>query len=174
METRKTNQLSVGGGISVTSRDAYNHYRKNRKRTAKALLTYERYTKSVGAMFTEIKNMMLEADAGVHLEGLGYFCFIMNPKKTRKKLPKCSPHKNDFEYLKKKHRYYPYFFGYQTYSVKWTMSMAFRITFTYEFKQTVKAGRRYRMIYTQLLALQKANRQTKSTKNKDKRNAKTE
>jgi len=171
METKKTNQNSVGGSVSVTSREAYDYYRKNRKRTAKGLLTYERYTKSVGAMFTEIRNMMLEAEAGVHLEGLGYFCFIMNPRKTRKKLPSCSPHKTDFEYLKKKHKYYPYFFGYQVYSVKWSMSMAFKTTFNYDLKQAVKSGRRYRMIYTQLIALQKANRQTKNNKNKGKTNA---
>lgn len=106
---------------SLTSREAYEFYREKRKKVANGINDYNLYKKAVEGLFTVIKDMMVESQGGVYLEGFGYLCMIAYPKEYKETNTKG---KSLFQKLKKYQYYFPYF--YPDVELKgWTMSDAF-------------------------------------------------
>ena len=164
MVTKEAKKKGYADGIEITGREFYDFYRQHRRRTVPWLKDHTLFKRTVGAMFSEIGDMMIEADGGVYLEGFGYFGVIMSPKKTRKRLNILSAFKDKYEYIKKKHRYSPYFFG--DIGVRnfreWSMSSSFTLLFL---KKIRNSGIKYYLCYTALQQLHKANKLTKKYRN---------
>lgn len=105
---------------SLTSREAYEFYREKRKKVAPGINDYNLYKKSIEGLFTVIKDMMVESEGGVYLDGLGYLCMIAYPKEYKSSGKKTSL----FQRVKKYQYYFPYLIT--DFELKdWTMSDSF-------------------------------------------------
>ncbi len=104
---------------SLTSREAYDFYRQKRKNIAPGIDEYNLYKKAVSGMFNVIKDMMVESEGGVYIEGLGYFCNIAYPNEW-----KTGKGKSLFQKIKKYQYYFPYFIP-DVELKGWTLSDAF-------------------------------------------------
>jgi len=93
----------------ITSREAYEYFRKNRKFNIKAIDQYNYYKKAVEGLFFTIREILSESQGGVYIEGLGYFCFVIYPKKMKKKGKKLQ-NESLFRSIRKKNTYFLYFF----------------------------------------------------------------
>lgn len=94
---------------SLLDREVYDFYRENRYRTADGINDYNLYKKAVGGLFELLGRMIKESEGGVYIENLGYFCYIIDYKKTKKIVTEIKnlPLR---ERYKKKYKYFPYFF----------------------------------------------------------------
>jgi hypothetical protein len=106
---------------TLTSREAYDFYREKRKKVAPGINEYNLYKKAIEGLFTVVKDMMVESEGGVYLEGLGYLCMIAYPKEWKRGNIKS---KSLFQKLKKQQYYFPYFIP-DVELKGWTMSDAF-------------------------------------------------
>lgn len=100
--------------VSLTSRESYDFYRANRKNCPKAINQYNLFVKAVEGIFRMIQMMVIESEAGVYIEGLGYFANVK--VKTRKKKFKSLLLKAKTHFT-----HTPYFFPDGRFS-EWTMS----------------------------------------------------
>jgi hypothetical protein len=91
---------------SLLDREVYDFYRDNRRHVAKGINDYNLFKKAVGGLLTVIKEMMIEGEGGVHIDGIGYFCFLKNTKKVRRR----GRIKSLIKKYKKVYTYTPYFF----------------------------------------------------------------
>lgn len=164
MVTKEIKKKGYSDGIDITGREFYDFYRENRRRAVPWLKDHTLFRRTIGAMIREIADMMIEADGGVYLEGLGYFGVIMSPKKSRKRLSIFNTFKNNYESIKKKYRYSPYFFGDidRRNFRDWSMSSSFNLQFL---KKVRKSKTKYYLCYTALKQLYKANKLTKQYRN---------
>lgn len=106
---------------TLTSRKAYDFYRKNRKRCPKGINEFNLYKKAIEGLFTVIKDMMVESEGGVYIDGFGYLCMIAHPNEWKERNTKG---KSLFQRLKKHQYYFPYFVP--DYELReWTLSDAF-------------------------------------------------
>jgi hypothetical protein len=86
--------------LDVNSKIFYEHYKKTRKEPTEAVCRQYKWGTCLNTLFKSIAQLMVEKDGGVIVNNLGYFCYIMIPKKTRRGTP-----------IKAKFDYRPYFFG---------------------------------------------------------------
>lgn len=70
---------------SLVDREVYEYYRENRRRQSKTIDQYNYFIKAVEGLFIVISRMIAESEAGVYIEGFGYFCCIKNIRKTKPK-----------------------------------------------------------------------------------------
>jgi hypothetical protein len=105
---------------TLTSREAYDYYRANRKKTAVGINEYRLYVKAINGLFAELGRMIAAAQGGVYIEELGYFCHVVEPTKRVKKGVK----KTLLSKYNKHHHYFPYFFPDKDFK-DFTMSGAF-------------------------------------------------
>ena len=92
---------------SLLDRDAYEFYRQNRRRCSVGINEYNLYKKTVNGLFAELSRMIPSVQGGVYITDLGYFCYIVNPKKmigSGKKIGSI------ISRLKKRTLFTPYFF----------------------------------------------------------------
>ncbi len=104
---------------TLTSREAYDFYREKRKKVAPGINEYNLYKKAVEGLFIVVKDMMVESEGGVYIDGLGYFCNIAYPNKW-----KDGKGKSLFQKIKKYQYYFPYFVP-DVELKGWTISDAF-------------------------------------------------
>jgi len=69
----------------IVNRDAYDYYRKNRKKVAKGIDQYNYFVKAINGIFETAKKMLIESKGGIYIEGFGYFCNILMPYKIKRK-----------------------------------------------------------------------------------------
>jgi len=50
----------------------YDYYRANRKKVAKEIDQYKLWVKAINGMLIELKQMVIECENGVYIEGFGY------------------------------------------------------------------------------------------------------
>jgi hypothetical protein len=89
---------------TLTSREAYDFYRLKRKKVAIGINDYNLYKKAIEGLFIVIKDMMVESEGGVYVDGLGYLCNIAYPKEWKSGSKKGSL----FQRIKKYQYYFPY------------------------------------------------------------------
>ncbi len=105
---------------SLISREAYEFYRLKRKKVASGINDYNLYKKAIEGLFIVIKDMMVESEGGVYLDGFGYLCNIAYPKEYKATGKKTS--------LFQRFKRYQYYFPYLVPDVElkdWTMSDSF-------------------------------------------------
>lgn len=107
--------------VSLESREAYNFYKEKRKRAVKGINEYNLYRKAISGLFTVVKDMMVESQGGVYLEGLGYFCNVAYPTEWKGGNIKS---KSLFQKLRKYQYYFPHFVPDVEFK-DWTMSDSF-------------------------------------------------
>lgn len=106
---------------TLTSRKAYDFYRKNRKRCPSGINEYNLYKKAISGIFNIIGTMMVESEGGVYIEGFGYLCMIAYPNEWKDRNTRG---KSLFQRLKKHQYYFPYFIP-DVELKGWTLSEAF-------------------------------------------------
>lgn len=114
--------------MDLTSREAYDYYRAKRKRVCGDIKEYREFVLAVNGLFMELTKMIYSNDGGVYIEGLGYFCYLVKPKKVKER-GKRQIDKSLMNRFQKVHRYYPYFFPDKDFK-DYTMSGAFTNAFT--------------------------------------------
>ncbi len=105
---------------SLVSREAYNFYREKRRRVAPGINDYNLYKKAIEGLFTVVKDMMVESEGGVYIDGFGYLCMVAYPNEWKTASRKGSL----FQRLKKYQYYFPYLIP-DVELKEWTMSDAF-------------------------------------------------
>lgn len=103
------NKDSFFNYTSLLDREVYDFYRENRYRAANGINDYNLYKKAVGGLFELLRKMVMESEGGVYIENLGYFCYIISNKKSRKRITEIKNIPLREKY-KKKYTYFPYFF----------------------------------------------------------------
>ena len=173
MITKQAEFKGFDDAIDIQGREFYDYYRKHRKKSVPWLKDHTLFKRAIGAMFEVISDKLVEVDGGVYLEGIGYFGVLMSPKKKKKAMSVFNPNKNDYSAIKKQYKYTPYFFGNIGYGYfkDWTMSMSFDAHYL---KRIRKSKVKYKLYYTALQQLWKANKQTKMNKHKENANNKTD
>lgn len=107
---------------SLLDREVYEFYKENRKKVANGLNDYNLFKKAVSGLMLVIRDMMVQGQGGVYIEGLGYFCNVMYPKKYKmrgKDIP-------FFRRIEKQQYFFPYFFP-DFEMTDWTFSDMFEI-----------------------------------------------
>lgn len=120
--------------LEITDRKVYDFYRQNRKKVAKGLNQYNLWVKAINGLFLTIRDMAVQSEGGVHVEGLGYFCNIVRPKKRKLRI------KNSLFSIKKTY-YIPHLFT-DVELQDWTMSDAFDFWYRWHIK---KLSRNYKI-----------------------------
>lgn len=59
--------------INITSREAYEYYRQNRKEVAKAVNQYNYYVKAINGICALLREIIIEEEEGIFISGIGYF-----------------------------------------------------------------------------------------------------
>lgn len=90
----------------LMSRDFYDYYRKNRKKTAPAINQYNYFVKAINGLFQEFKTAIIETNGGVDIKGLGYFCKVREKDKMRNTFEK-NPLKKFKKYHCNRFWFYP-------------------------------------------------------------------
>lgn len=67
----------------ISSKEAYEFYKENRKTVVKGISRYSCFKKAVEGMVSTLTKMIIENENGVCIRDLGYFCMIKNKNKTR-------------------------------------------------------------------------------------------
>ncbi len=106
---------------SLTSREAYDFYRERRNKCVAGINEYNLYKKAIEGLFIVLKDMMVESEGGVYIEGLGYLCMVAYPKEYKSNNTKG---KSLFQKLRKYQYYFPYFIP-DVELRGWTLSDAF-------------------------------------------------
>lgn len=60
--------------LNLTDRDAYEYYKKHRRKKSKGIDEYGKYKRLVGRVFKEIRKGLREDSEGVYINRIGYFC----------------------------------------------------------------------------------------------------
>lgn len=85
MDKRDNNIREYFGEItSLLDREAYDYYRKNRRRPSKAIDDYQKYHRAVARLFMIIADGIAEEEEGVYVPRLGYFTNIPKGKKRKR------------------------------------------------------------------------------------------
>lgn len=105
----ESNRLSFLNYVSLQDREVYEFYKAHRYRVAPGINDFNLFKKAVAGFFELMANYIKESEGGVYIENLGYFCYIISPKK---KLPVKIKNTNLslLERYKKLYNYSPYFF----------------------------------------------------------------
>lgn len=69
----------------ISSRECYEHYRKNRKRTAKGINNYPLFKYAVEGLFQLMAREFVKSKHGMCIRDLGYFGMLRTPKKFKVK-----------------------------------------------------------------------------------------
>lgn len=137
---------------SISSRECYDYYRKNRKSVSKAIDQYKYFEKTIGALTNVIANLLIDGErgGGVYIEGLGYFANLAKVETKQAKRYGIM-------------RYRPYFFGefgrsafHSWYIHKTIIRRGMKKAIT----KNVKNGITYSLCYTHLKNLTGATRET--------------
>lgn len=109
--------------LDLTTREAYDYYRKNRKKPSETIDQYNYFVKAVKGIFWVIKELMLESEGGIYIDGLGYFCNLQNGDRMVdiNRMYKTVSLVNRYQ---RKKRYLPYFQPYSNFE-GWTMDGTF-------------------------------------------------
>lgn len=99
--------------LDVRSKTIYEYYKANRKKTSPTLPKHESWATCANMLLKSIGNLLVEKEGGVMVNDVGYFAYIMIPKKTRTGFIK-----------KSKFIYKPYFFGFGDFK-DWTLQDTF-------------------------------------------------
>lgn len=106
---------------SLSSREAYEFYRKKRKKSVEGINEYNLYKKAISGLFNVVSDMMVGSEGGVYIEGIGYLCNVAYPNKW-----KDGKGKSLFQKIKKYQYYFPYFIP-DVELKGWTMSDSFEL-----------------------------------------------
>lgn len=99
--------------LDIINTKFYQEYRKNRKKVSKKVCDEYKWGTCINTIFKSIEELLVEKEGGVVINDIGYFAYVMMPKKIRHPLTK-----------KTRFNYSPYFFGFGNFK-KWTMEGSF-------------------------------------------------
>lgn len=87
----------------LSSREAYEYYKQNRKQVSNTIDQYNYFKKAVEGLIRVITEKLIENKNGVCIRDLGYFCMVstIEEKKTRNPNAKSLLHKYSKRYLYK-------------------------------------------------------------------------
>jgi hypothetical protein len=144
------------GKESVTSREAFTHYRENAKyRDLEFTNHLFKYNKVINSFYGKVADKLIENEGGVFLKGLGYFSIVMHPKKQLIRVPY---NKSGYANFRTQNRLFlPMFFG----VVKgnplmnfWVMDRTFsRNNVKSRLHKALLAGKRYKNYVSTLSSL---------------------
>lgn len=121
IENRKSYE-PFGKFGELTTREAYDYYRKNRRYISKTVDQYNYFVKAVNGLFETLSAMIVESEGGVYIEGFGYFCVIKRKNKRQRRAKSLLLRKVRID------SYYPYFFPEGVFQ-EWTMDRTFHANF---------------------------------------------
>lgn len=105
----------------ISSREAYDFYKKNRKTISKTIDQYNYFRKAVEGIIITLTELFLENEQGVCIKDLGYFCMIRTKNKKRIKNPSST---SILKKYTRRYVYKPYMFSDIMYD-NWTMEHTF-------------------------------------------------
>lgn len=105
----------------ISSREAYDFYKKNRKTISKTIDQYNYFKKAVEGVIRTLIDLFLENEEGVCIRDLGYFCMVKT--KNKKKIKNPSSTSILKKYIKR-YVYKPYMFPDVMYE-NWSMEYGF-------------------------------------------------
>lgn len=92
----------------ISSREAYEYYRENRKITSKTINQYNYYKKAVVGIFAVIRDLLSKNEEGVCIRDLGYFCMLRS--KDKKNVMNIYHYNSILKKRVRKYTYRPYYF----------------------------------------------------------------
>lgn len=123
----------------ISSREAYDFYRKNRKAVAKGIDQYNYFRKAVEGLMFVLKEMFLENEQGVCIRDFGYLCMLRSKEEKYITNPLS---KTILKKYSKKHVYRPFLFPDVMYK-GWHMEYAFSNSFIYDWNHS--ASKKYKL-----------------------------
>jgi hypothetical protein len=109
----KDKEVKLRNILDITDSYFYEDYKKNRKNLSKNVCRETFWITCINTISKSIQTLMLEKEGGVILNDIGYFSYLMMPKKVRR-----------INSFKSKFVYEPYFFGLGIFK-DWTMEGTF-------------------------------------------------
>ena len=77
MDKRDSNIYEYFGDVdNLNDREAYNFYKKNRKKPCKAINDFQKFQRAVARMFIIISEHVVKEEEGVYIPKIGYFTNI--------------------------------------------------------------------------------------------------
>lgn len=143
------------GKVSVTSREAFKHYKANAKfRNKDNTYRHTDYAKIVRSFWTKVGRDLVENEAGVFIKNFGYFTVLRHPRKSTIKY---ADGKTYFNPKTDNYIFTPSFFGVAKKKPLlnfWTMDRAFsRSEVKAPLHKKLKGGMKYKTLISTLSSL---------------------
>ena len=131
--------------FTLSKRHWYNQWNKFlNKNEMDRFKSYTEYSELLNAFSDAITDSAIESQGGVYLDGVGYFCNLLIPKKMKElKHGELNLH-NPYVHL-------PTFFGQKsTPFVNWRADRAYNKRYKQMLSKSLKSGKRYKSHYNQI------------------------
>jgi hypothetical protein len=116
IQIAQNSKISLDNILSIKNKLFYEYYKKNRKKISKNIPREYTWGTCLNTLLLSLQKLILEKEGGVVINDIGYFCYIMLPKKSRR-----------LSFIKSKYIYKPHFFGFENFKF-WTFQSAFDIS----------------------------------------------
>lgn len=151
---------------SILGRDGWKFYKEHCNKEARTKsINRDSHPKIVSTIFKKVAERMIENKSGVFLDGLGYFCIMMYPKRMLLRKPYSKTGEKYFNAETNNRPYSPQWFHgmYRNRFYIWTLDRTFSETSIKDpLCEKLKSGKKYVMEYKLIKSL----KETKSRRNK--------
>ena len=85
MESKRDKLNSITQVSGIVDRRGYNVYRQVRKKISKIIDQFNYHVKALNSYILEIRQLLIDNENGVYLDGIGYFCLQSGYKRMRRR-----------------------------------------------------------------------------------------